>query len=336
MRIAFATFTWMTFLGFSCEILQNLAISSMVPLVELQASLEKQILSPSRVSNFLKMAGITVNYGPGEFADLERCSVSLELRQGKVFVLGEGNFTFSVAFAAWRGSWENIEASTLGQEVPNPRTTVLNTIDSAPQGDVEYEYVIPKRSYSFRGGVDATMLNNVEGIDDAHVFFQCPYTPHQPRSYGEVYDNIIEPFFRSASQVQKAGKMIFLGIVNRYAYAGPAYEIRTLMGVKEVQEGAKMSKILGSGDSTSLYHGLGYEFLGADDRFVINEMIPRGYRHMSRNGNLVSPEHVTLCFRKKDDIAERLGELTIGAGSATAVNPVRQHRPTITDDWTEV
>ena len=203
-----------------------------------------------------------------------------------VIFVGEGNFTFSTAFASLRGSWENIIASECG-DVPGYYDTVLRTItacrDNGGNELLQVEVIraiVNLPMQNFVPHIDATKPMNIWPlIDRRHpcsIFFQCPYAGYK----NDETKILVREFITAASSVQEQGDYILIGITKLEPYSWN-YGLKYLT------------------DNEGGIRNDGYWFEGADDQFT-NDIVLRGYRHEGLRdirGDLIN-NFVTLCFTR--------------------------------------
>ena len=207
-----------------------------------------------------------------------------------VLFLGEGNFSFSIAIAARRGSWKNISA-TVNHEVKEntAHRQLLAQIDNVigmnpPPTDVldriRAIVSLRKGKPTRVGNVDATNLSAF--FDNAserekfrkNIYFQCPWI--HPGSQSVFLKEIIT----SAANVQIPTNYLYFGLTSHWAYAAN-YELNGVI------EHAKTK---------------GYKLL-ENDNSITATAIAYGYHHHSDSGNDIHtqllPWHYTLCLMKE-------------------------------------
>ena len=224
----------------------------------------------------------------------------------RAIFVGEGNFTYSTAFASSRGSWDNIIASEIGG-VPDYYETLVLTVRSCLQYSNELikrdeiqsqeeglefyketiqliDKIVNLGDTIFRPGVDATQLQKACYADlfdtdlTCAIFFQCPYDGYKN---GET-KCLVRSFLSSASEVQHPGDFLFIGITTHSDYS----------------RNYGLLKLIGNGSQAQQN---GYSFIGADAEFP-KGMLCRGYKHQGVREihDDIKDTHLTLCFLKLD------------------------------------
>ena len=228
----------------------------------------------------------------------------------RAIFVGEGNFTYSTAFASSRGSWDNIIASEK-DGVPDYYQTLVLTVRSCltygneliGQYSPEDAVVINKETIqlidkivnlgdtNFRPYVDATLLQeacyaNLFDTDlTCAIFFQCPYDGYKN---GET-KCLVRSFLSSASEVQHPGDFLFIGITTYFLYCNN-YGLPELIGN------------VGQAQQNGYAWQNGYRFIGADAEFP-KDMLRCGYKHQGVREihDDIKDNHLTLCFLKLDE-----------------------------------
>ena len=220
-----------------------------------------------------------------------------------VVLVGEGNFTFTIALAAIRGSWNGIVSTRYEADKPKPQfdrvqkecikfchhNGELLEIDN----DIIQRYVDavkkvepPPMDWLF--GIDATNTPEHLTIKGTVVIFQCPWLPGvDPNGTPATYTLITE-FLEHMSTKQNVGDFALIGITKQFPYV-QNYNLEGLLG-------ANLSR---GTDSSGKYN-----FLGADDTFV-QEILKHGYHHQSCHDDRdihdkIISDHVTLIFQRND------------------------------------
>lgn len=224
----------------------------------------------------------------------------------RAIFVGEGNFTFSTAFASCRGSWDNIIASDIGG-VPDYYQTLVLTVRSCLQYSNElikrdeiqsqkeglefYEEtiqlidkIVNLGDTIFRPRVDATRLQEACYADlfdtdlTCAIFFQCPYVGYEK----DETKHLVRNFLSAASKVQRAGDVLFIGITTYFPYC----------------KNYGLPELIGYGGQARRN---GYHFKGADTEFS-KDMLRRGYKHKAffEIHDKIKDTHLTLCFLKLD------------------------------------
>ena len=240
-----------------------------------------------------------------------------------VLFIGEGNFTFSVAFAALRkvrsGSdrpWNGIVSTCLGAELPTFNRAKVQCIATSLKYHNKVKKYIGKKlkdmGLASDVGIcgDADILLKIRAILDVPsppthhwipeydaltqqlgsnvIWFQCPWA-HWPRTVADL----IPDFMSNAAKCTREGQLVCLGITtSNYKDYVKRYELERILGQNLCGE---------DGSTETLKH---FCFLGVDTE-LIAEILRYGYRHHSDSGidihDLILPHHVTLVFRRKED-----------------------------------
>uniref|UniRef100_A0AC34RHH5 25S rRNA (uridine-N(3))-methyltransferase BMT5-like domain-containing protein n=1 Tax=Panagrolaimus sp. JU765 TaxID=591449 RepID=A0AC34RHH5_9BILA len=231
---------------------------------------------------------------PKHFDDQFRIQLTSYLDKDEpIFIVGEGNFTFTTSLAALRGSWDNLHSTKLSGDVPTVDSTKILTSQTAIQNNKERETaeVILQRISSilnlpptlpipWESGIDAAKMNLDIGQYHSvkNVWFQCPW--RHPGNTDELLKEFIERF----SQIQQAGQKLIIGIVANVVYYY-RYELEKIFGPED--------------DSFINKHG--YEYLGFDGELIKN-ILKNGYRHHSDSGGdlhvILFDNHITIVLKK--------------------------------------
>ena len=225
----------------------------------------------------------------------------------EVFLVGEGNFTFSVALAALRdGSWEGITVTRywpISDSHPKPdfylvKLTAIEQLCLIARKQPEYVDMMMKNIHdivklpqpndcSWMFGIDATKLPDALCAKGnlKVVWFQCPWVPDCSER-----NSLICRFLEHMSRNQSQGDYTLIGIATYYPW------------VKEY----KLDELLGedlSGKDGTMLSALNYKFLGAD-KTLIKKILKFGYRHLACEQGVdihftLFDTHCTLVFQKK-------------------------------------
>ena len=233
---------------------------------------------------------IHINYDDHSYCKVKKLDVleSLLIRDGdrKVVFFGEGDFTFSVAFATLRESWRGITSTcyekSLEREFSEAQREAIRyckfngglleeprpAIDLAVAKVRSLQAPLPN---AWLYGIDAT--NNTLEVKEKVVWFQCPWTGEWN---SDDTHNLIVNFLKHMVTKQSQGDYLLIGITTFFPYV-------------------KTYKLLNVVESIP-----GYEFLGADTALVA-KLLRYGYHHQ---GNLeihekILQHHVTLVFRRE-------------------------------------
>ena len=256
---------------------------------------------------------ISINHADCKDDTVPRVTIVESLLTDKnVVIVGEGNFTFTVALAAIRNSWSGIvstryepvddfnpkpEFDTVKQEClefcrknhqGNLRSKGIAYDDATVDNYIQAIKAVqqPSLGEEWLFGIDATATPDNLAIRGKVVIFQCPWIPQGP--WPETPATLIASFLSHMSTKQNKGDYVLIGITTRFPYV-KSYKLEDLLGV-----GLSRGK-----DSSSMY-----DFLGADDTFIV-EILKHGYHHISCRSDKDIHEdiitfHITLVFRRND------------------------------------
>ncbi|PAA62572.1 hypothetical protein BOX15_Mlig024652g1 [Macrostomum lignano] len=210
--------------------------------------------------------------------------------------LGEGNFTFSNAFASRRESWQGVVPTTFDASEQSLKKTAKDwagtleaNVKNATKEDMknEMKYWMKTKPPQQRH-LDATNLGDRAGLSSRlgipkdstiTLWFQGPWSEGFPG--GQI--NFIKAFMHSGAAVQKHGELLLLGLCidegkNSRADDAPAPYVHYY------------GKLQSAGSDY-------YDCVGADLQFV-GEMIRRGYRHEAAAAGHCADKFATLLFRR--------------------------------------
>ena len=256
---------------------------------------------------------ILINYAAFKNASVKRISnhqlESLKLKDTDVQILlvGEGNFTFTVALSAIRESWSGIVSTRYEAEsVDNPRPIftkvqeecikfcrkngeLLRSDDATIRSHIEaIEKVQPPPEENWLFGIDATKTPDSLIVRGKVVLFQCPWLAKSDRNGTPA--TLITDFLQHMSTKQDKDDYVLIGITKLFPYV-TNYELGDLLGDGLSGETDKSGK---------------YNFIGADDTFI-QGILKHGYHHISchfGSGTDIHEEiifnHITLIFQRND------------------------------------
>ncbi len=232
-----------------------------------------------------------------------------------VLFVGEGDFTFTVAFATLResekssnnnpGIWDGIISTryeSISDSYPEPNFhSVLTACKSEFTSnyyvwdDVDIRHVFdrmtpPGQHQLWQYGVNALQIPSLSALNPDVVWFQCPWLPGSDSIYP-----LIHPFLVNTSDQIQPGKYVCIGITKHEKYV-ERYELQKILG----------NWSYGRFNSTDILDN--YEFCGADQKLVKNVLL-FGYHHQGSTEkdihDFIKYYHVTLVFRKKSYIASQ-------------------------------
>ncbi len=268
-----------------------------------------------RRSEDTRMAGITdsvisINWAARQNIDVPRVcmlkSFLVEGPQPDVVIFGEGNFTFSVAFAALRQSWKGITSTrfeAVSPVFPEPQfrevqleaiTYCIRNAEIAFDFTKELKLEAKARTLdrvsevlqlpypdpqTWRFGVNATDMPQGLDVRGKVVWFQCPWVS-RARSDQTTF-GLISSFLTCMAGRQGAGDYVLIGIVTIFQYV-TNYKLEVLL----------QYAVAGS---------VNYDFVGADEE-LIKDILECGYHHKAVAGdihNVILNHHLTLVFQKR-------------------------------------
>ena len=244
-----------------------------------------------------------INYASGRNAKVEVVDKLTRLlidEKQDVVLVGEGNFTFSVAIATLRRSWDGITSTRYDpvdpEMCPEPQVDKikLNSVASCIFNGlilrIEPSTILrsihdvlclqPPPDGTWLFGIDATNIPDDLNVQGKVVWFQCPWVPKN-RQLGSTTSLLIEKFLEHMASKQSPNDYVLLGVANRSSYV-KNYRLHKLLG----------DHLLGPvGD---------YNFLGADIA-LIRKILQYGYRHQGVKDihKTTINDHVTLVFQRK-------------------------------------
>ena len=268
------------------------------------------------------MAKIKINYADYQTVPVRKMR-DTHLREimmsSSVLLVGEGNFTFTVAFAACRKRWDpmvwnGICATRYEKEDKVPpvsladaKVTCIQTImehandlvKDLDKQDPRYQLVRDEQlriieqlvrlpnvplSQSWQYGIDARALNSKLVGKYEVIWFQCPWK--EGWKEGSIGKLICSFLLNMVDQIS-SGCYVCIGIASCFPYT-KSYCLEKILG----------SKLCCTKGSTEVLEQ--YKFKGADDDFI-KEILSYGYRHKGVEDihEDILNTHVTLVFKKK-------------------------------------
>lgn len=222
-----------------------------------------------------------------------------------VVLVGEGNFTFSVAVAAVRKSWEGLISTRYDPidpvESPKPQFTEakLKSIEFCIKNGewlgIDADMILdniasvmgtgppPEKNWMF--GIDATNLPTNSGLNvqGKVVWFQCPWVKlGTPGSPAMLIADVLEHMASKQSQ----NDYMLIGIVTFFLYV-KEYRLQDLLGENLSNTTDKSGK---------------YNFRGVDNALV-RMILEHGYRHQACDAfvdihSQLLKTHITLVFQR--------------------------------------
>ena len=199
----------------------------------------------------------------------------------RLILLGEGNFSFTVAFASKRKSWKNIYPSTYeSNPLPNVSSVILltmkNVLNDANNNQEKTLELLKEISNlnetdqsDWAIGIDATK-NIPDNVPLDVVWFQCPWATKWKRT-----NLLLENFLKHLSGKQSSGMIAIIGMITILPYIS-SYGVQSLINNEF------------------------YEFIGADNKLIF-ELLTRGYRHLGIRDihHIIYHSHLSLIFKRK-------------------------------------
>ena len=238
---------------------------------------------------------VPIQYADGKNGRIKKTSLErIDISRATIVIFGEGNFTFSVALAAHRGSWNGIETTKYEEEnAPDMNKVIVNNIrycisngrrfkvaDSTIFNNVRKLCNIDppdQTSWNYRNGVDATTTDIT--VEKKVVWFQCPWISYMD---GWETNELVKSFIDHMGNRQNTGDYLLIGITTKFPYV-KNYELQCLLGENLVAN----------------EYGL-YKFLGGD-KLLIEQLLQLGYYHQGESDihKEILRAHLTLVFQKK-------------------------------------
>ena len=265
----------------------------------------------------LTLDDIQINYADDRNANMKQVGILTDIltkeeERSDVVVFGEGNFTFSMALASRRGSWDGITSTRyepISDEHPMPAFSGVNreTREACKcngkqfgdsRDDIQTKVKVVKEIQSppddtWQFGVDATCILEELNVTGKVAWFQCPWETQANKSPSKKTKNLIAGFLYHMALKQDPGDYALVGIVNEKQCV-EQYNLEELLGV----------------DLCGPAHF--YKFLGADKSFV-RELLQYGYRYegCGDDHSKFLNDHITLVFRRQVDINYKNNETAV-------------------------
>ena len=255
----------------------------------------------------LMLDEIQINYAEYRYANIQQVDMLTDIltreeERSDVVVFGEGNFTFSIALASRRGSWDGITSTRyepISDEHPMPafsdvkEETLRYCISNGRLFGDASDVILPKVEQvldlssppddTWRFDVDATRIPEGLQVGGKVAWFQCPWISNNLET-----GRLVADFLEHMRDRQGPGDYSLVGIVTKFPYV----------------KNYRLGELLGDGLANRHTHN--YEFLGADQNFV-RELLQYGYHHqgcVERHDRFVH-WHITLVFRRLNDVPQQ-------------------------------
>lgn len=231
--------------------------------------------------------------------------------QESILFVGEGDFSFTLAFAALRASmcgslkskWRGI-TSTRYELRPKPRPSEVKQrcMDSCTEEKyIQHFPSSSKKSHQdiieclekfpdinddvWQFGVDALSLSQELVGDHQVIWFQCPWT--SPRDKTTL---LISDFLLNLAEKIECGIYVCIGITKQFPYI-KSYGLENILG-EGLRAEENKTKVLRK-----------YDFEGADCELV-EKVLEFGYHHITCHEGRdihdeIFAEHLTLVFKRK-------------------------------------
>ena len=226
-----------------------------------------------------------------------------------VLFIGEGNFSFTVAFAALREhrkkflceplqnpkTWDGITSTRYEPAIlthPRPRMDEVKELciestlqryrgsraDEEVSTRIEAITELPDWSHFWLYGIDACAIPCGLIRRGGVVWFQCPWDTNET-------DGLIREFLQRTADTIYHDYYVCIGITKQFPYVLD-YDLQGILGFKLQAE-----------DTPVLYR---YKFLGANESLV-KQALSFGYRHQGKCDihEKILNDHVTLVFQRK-------------------------------------
>eukprot|EP01111_Echinosteliopsis_oligospora_P005053 TRINITY_DN18229_c0_g1_i1.p1 TRINITY_DN18229_c0_g1~~TRINITY_DN18229_c0_g1_i1.p1 ORF type:complete len:225 (-),score=48.25 TRINITY_DN18229_c0_g1_i1:34-708(-) len=191
----------------------------------------------------------------------------------KILFVGEGDWSFSFAFVAWRGvAWTGITTSMFASDCYSYSQKIIEIEGRLPKITVQKLLELDVPEGTFRSNVDAEYLKKTAaGSDFTNIWFQCPWSCDTRF--------LLQRFFKSASEVQKEGDHVYITI-------------------------ATIEKYFNEYDLRNLNEEINYELEGYNTDLV-QTMLLGGYRHKAFFSgkdihDKIAPSLVTLIWKRNN------------------------------------
>lgn len=213
-----------------------------------------------------------------------------------VVLFGEGNYTFSVALATCRQSWDGITSTRYEPnscDHPEPQFSDvkvetsqyciengerLGDTDRTVLSRVKLVLDLPRPPIgTWKFGVDATCIPEGLNVQGKVVWFQCPWSKE------DVHVHVlVAKFLNHMAEKQNTKDYALIGVANTPRYV-KEYRIQDLLDEDLAED-----------------HTHQYRFLGADKKLIDN-ILRHGYHHQGCRDihDYILTCHITLVFRRK-------------------------------------
>lgn len=235
-------------------------------------------------------------------------------RRKNVLFVGEGNFTFTLAFAALReyrkqfmcgvinnsNTWEGILSTRYEPESVFTKPTfskvkchcieavieyyngsISSSVNDEVTARIEAISALPELDQPWLCGIDACAIPLRIIPSDGVIWFQCPWDANNETS------KLIQEFLLRTAERVDEDFYVCIGLTKQFPYI-TKYHLQQVLGWK-LQANDCSTPVLAE-----------YKFLGANDT-LIKEILSYGYRHKGLNDihKRIIRDHVTLIFQKK-------------------------------------
>ena len=268
---------------------------------------------------------ITLNHKDRVYSDVPRKNVLrgllLEDRKDVLFV-GEGNFTFTVAFAALRrhesggDPWSGI-CSTRYENKSLPKLSevkalcvqhcvqqLLSICEKEIEEEIEELPDVPN-SWAWERKIDACNIPLRLVPSAGVIWFQCPWSDR------DSTNTLIQTFLLETAPKLDKESYVCIGITKLFPYI-KSYSLEDILG----------EDLRAEDDSTEVLRK--YKFCGADEQ-LIKKILKFGYRHEGCTREDIHEKirdyHVTLVFKKKASSSSQSSPEPVASSSSSSRSP---------------
>lgn len=230
----------------------------------------------------------------------------------KVLFVGEGDFTFTVAFAAlrerarkkqsretWEGVWDNIISTRYEPEEDKEIPNLCGVKDRCIESSIQYSrkehkemkvrdhiLSLPPVTRKWLSGCDA---RSIPPLHVDVIWFQCPWIPASV-SNNSTYALLSDFLLNLAENHALVDTYVCVGITTSFPYI-IEYNLEGILG----------EYLAAVDNSTRVLQK--YTFIGADDELV-QKVLSFGYHHQTVHENkdihsIIKTTHLTLIFQAK-------------------------------------
>ena len=260
------------------------------------------------------MSVVSLNYKDSAFACVpfdDNLNKVLITDQKSILFVGEGDFSFTLAFAALRASESSKPLKSKWSGITSTRYEPISLKPKLQPSEVKQECIKSCKKFSRKGvlskscediieylekfpdlnddvwhfGIDARSLSQEIVGDPQVIWFHCPWT--FPR---DNTASLISDFLLNLAEKIECGIYVCIGITKQFPYI-KSYGLENILGEGLTAE-ENRTEVLRK-----------YEFKGANLELV-NMVLQFGYHHSTCNEDKdihddIINEHLTLVFKRK-------------------------------------